>query len=66
MIDRSESHLIARELRNRSVSVTEGGDRATRVTRRFNARGNPHEGKRGARIEPIVNDSGNVDTPRPR
>ena len=66
MIDRSESHLIARELRNRSESVNEGGDRATRVARRFSARGNAHEPKRGPSIEPIVSDSGNVGTPRPR
>lgn len=65
MIDRSESHLIARELRNRSDSVNEGGDRAIRVARRFNARGNPHEPKRGPRIEPVVSNSGDGDTRQP-
>jgi len=66
MIDRSESHLIARELRNRSDSVIQGGDRATRVARRFSAHGGAHEPKRGPRIEPVVSDSGNLDTPQPR
>lgn len=66
MIDRSESHLIARELRNRGDSIAEGGDRAKRATRRFSARGNAHEPKHAARVEPIVSGSSNVDAPHPR
>ena len=52
MIDRSESHLIAREQRNRGDASTTDGARAVRA-RRARA-GIAHESGRATRVEPTV------------
>jgi hypothetical protein len=55
MIDRSESHLIAREQRNRGDASN--GDRSAGVVRaRRAALRAPHESARAQRIEPTVAD----------
>ena len=52
MIDRSESHLIAREQRNRGEASNTDGARAVR-SRRARA-GIVHESVRATRVEPTV------------
>ena len=53
MVDRNESRLIARELRNRIDSVSDGGDHIKRAARRSGARAaTPHDPMRGERAPP--------------
>jgi len=63
MIDRSESHLIAREQRNRGDASTTDGARAVRA-RRARA-GIAHESGRATRVEPTVGEPKST-TPRTR
>lgn len=55
MIDRSESHLIARERRNRG-HASNNNPRAVRV-RGFVQTGPVHEAARQQRVEPTVGDA---------
>jgi hypothetical protein len=66
MIDRSESHLIAREQRNRGDASNTDGVRPVRA-RRFGIRaGAVHEPVRATRVEPTVGDPTNPATKHPR
>ncbi len=63
MIDRSESHLIAREQRNRGDASTTDG---ARVVRARGTRAVTHESVRATRVEPTVGDPSKATTPRNR
>ena len=63
MIDRSESHLIAREKRNRGDASKADGERAVRARR---ARAGVHDSARPTRVEPTVGDPSKTTTPRTR
>ena len=63
MIDRSESHLIAREKRNRGDASKADGERAVRARR---ARAGVHDAGRPMRVEPTVGDPSKTTAPRTR
>ena len=63
MVDRSESHLIAREKRNRGDASNADGERAVRARR---ARAGIHDSARPTRVEPTVGDPSKPTIPRSR